>query len=143
MEDLTAEAMNATSERLHAYMFGIDRTIACQVTVGSLRLYARDLRSLTVEELESAILGEMTWINLPDYVPTGPVGLAAWVPVNLPKNGLSSDIALMKAYPPSSLPETPASRLEQVMAWLHNTDEDGNPDPLITPELAAKLLEGP
>ena len=41
------------------------------------------------------------------------------------------------------LPETPAGRLEQVMAWLHNTDEDGNPDPLITPELAAKLLEGP
>ena len=51
--------------------------------------------------------------------------------------------AQLRAWPLPQLPETPAGRLEQVMAWLHNVDEDGNPDPLITPELAAKLLEGP
>ena len=48
--------------------------------------------------------------------------------------------AQLRAWPFPQLSETPAGRLEQVMAWLHNTDEDGNPDPLITPELAARLL---
>ena len=46
----------------------------------------------------------------------------------------------MRAFPVSELPQVPAGRLEQVEAWLNNVDEDGNPDPLITREMAAKLL---
>ena len=48
----------------------------------------------------------------------------------------------MRAFPVSELPKALAGRLEQIEAWLNNVDEDGNPDPLITRETAAKLLAG-
>ena len=64
--------------------------------------------------------------------------------------GLTSGLA-MHAFPPSSLPETPAGRMEQIAQWLQGipiVDEDGDPTgeytaPLITKELAARLMDKP
>jgi len=67
--------------------------------------------------------------------------------------GLKSGMAMrmeMKAFPPGSLPETPAARLEMIMLLLRGfpvVDEDGNETgeytgPMITEEQAKKLLDG-
>lgn len=81
--DPTTDAMNAAAEHLDSVMFGVDRTIIMHAPVSRLGLCARDLRSMTLDEIESAMVGAIPWLNVPDELPS-PVnaygGLQAWLP---------------------------------------------------------------
>lgn len=57
-----------------------------------------------------------------------------WSAIKLP-----SDATAIR-WPRKSELTAPIGRGEQVAAWFSNVDDDGNVAPLITPELAERLL---
>lgn len=78
-----AAAMLYASEALNGAMFGVDRTSLTYVELRRLRLPARELRGMTIDETESALLGLGGWEGLADQLPTVRLaygGLQAWLP---------------------------------------------------------------
>ena len=78
-----AAAMLYASDAIYGAMFGVDRTALCHVELRLLRLPARELRGMTIEETESALLGLGGWEALADLLPTGRLtygGLQSWLP---------------------------------------------------------------
>ncbi len=86
--------MAAVAERIDALTFGIDRGAMGTIEIRATGIYLRELRKMTAEEVESAIVGfkAHVWENWPDEaatvivdpnVPDGMVyltGLSGWLP---------------------------------------------------------------
>jgi hypothetical protein len=53
-------AMRDAAVNAEASLFGLDRSCYVRKDVGDLRLRVADLRAMTVEEIESALLGAAT-----------------------------------------------------------------------------------
>ena len=77
-----AATMLYASDALYYAMFGVDRTSLRYFELRQLRLPARELRGMTVEETESALLGLGGWEGLADQLPELQFygGLQAWLP---------------------------------------------------------------
>lgn len=79
-------ALERVGRQAEYALFGIDRkALLGAFEIGALRLYARDLRSMTVEELESAVAGSVTWWDAEESLPSTAgyaraAGLSAWLP---------------------------------------------------------------
>lgn len=87
-------ALQAVATQADAMLFGVDRSALSSFEVRSTGVYLRELRKMTAEEIESAVIGFhcAAWENWPDEpakvigdpnVPGGRaylVGLSDWLP---------------------------------------------------------------
>jgi len=72
-------------QQMTAQVYGLDRDSMRFKTPRVLRLYKRELDAMTVDEIESALLGHNAWMWEPlgdeaAQAPTAATGLEAWLP---------------------------------------------------------------
>jgi hypothetical protein len=92
LTDEFGRIMQHQARHMEAVMFGVDRSAMGTIPIRAMRIYQRELRKMTVEEIESALVGfnAAFWEALPDEparvvadpnVSEGAMfGLTSWLP---------------------------------------------------------------
>jgi len=78
-------SLRLIGQQMTAQVYGLGRDSMRFKTPRVLRLYKRELDAMTVDEIESALLGHDAWMweplgDEPAQAPTGATGLGAWLP---------------------------------------------------------------
>jgi hypothetical protein len=100
-------------------------------------------------DIHRAVAGPSPFFGIDrTFSPPGITGIQGWLPEGVPMPGLVSPLA-MQAFPESSLPTSPAGRLQWIQEMVQGSpilDDDGEPtgeysEPCLTPEDAARLID--